>query len=142
MNLAEAFLVLAQTGCRLKAETGGGIVLDVPPGRSPVPRQVLEVLATHRESLAAVLAPNVPVSVAQNSEAAALPAPERPNGIRWPGPINLGRPACPPAAPSPLPSGPPPSSTAPSETPPRRSPYIRVDPEEIMRRVRANRDHA
>ena len=57
MNLTEAFSVLAQNGCRLKAEAGGGIVLDVPPGCPAVPRSVLEVLATHREALVAVLAP-------------------------------------------------------------------------------------
>lgn len=136
MNLAEAFLVLAQTGCRLKAETGGGIVLDVPPGGPPVPRQVLEVLATHRESLAAVLAPNVPPP--DDYSATAPPSPERRQGIRWPGPSNLAQRACPPVAPSPLPSAPPPSSPPPVETPPRRKPIIRVTPEEIMARVRAN----
>jgi hypothetical protein len=57
MNLAEAFFALAQAGCRIKVEAGGSIVLDVPRGRPPVPRSVLEALAAHRETLSAVLGP-------------------------------------------------------------------------------------
>jgi len=57
MNLAEAFLALAQAGCRIKVEAGGSIVLDVPHGCPPVPRSVLEALAAHRETLSAVLGP-------------------------------------------------------------------------------------
>jgi hypothetical protein len=60
MNLAEAFAILAKTGCRLRVEAEGGIILDVPPGGQPVPTAVLQVLAAHRESLVAVLAPAKP----------------------------------------------------------------------------------
>ena len=57
MNLAEAFFALAKTGCRIKVEAGGNIVLDVPQGCPPVPRSAMEALVTHRETLSAVLAP-------------------------------------------------------------------------------------
>ena len=57
MNLAEAFFALAKTGCRIKVEAGGIIVLDVPQGCPPVPRSAMEALVTHRETLSAVLAP-------------------------------------------------------------------------------------
>lgn len=82
MNLAEAFSVLAQAGCRLKAETGGGIILDVPPGGPPVPSSVLQALATHRESLVAVLSPaetragiEVPQRLAQQKTITGRPCP-------------------------------------------------------------------
>ncbi|MFM8495735.1 MAG: hypothetical protein ACKOEM_09435, partial [Planctomycetia bacterium] len=57
MNLADAFSTLAKTGCRLRVEAEGGIILDVSPGCPPVPPSVLQVLAAHRESLVAILAP-------------------------------------------------------------------------------------
>jgi hypothetical protein len=57
MNLADAFSTLAKTGCRLRVEAEGGIILDVSPGCPPVPPSVLQVLAAHRESLVVVLAP-------------------------------------------------------------------------------------
>lgn len=58
MNLADAFLVLAQSGCQLRADADGGIVVDIPHGCPPVPSSVLDVLAAHREQLRAALAPS------------------------------------------------------------------------------------
>jgi hypothetical protein len=58
MNLADAFLVLAQSGCQLRADADGGIVVDVPHGCPPVPSSVLDVLAAHREQLCAALVPS------------------------------------------------------------------------------------
>lgn len=58
MNLADAFLVLAQSGCQLRADADGGIVIDVPHGCPPVPSSVLDVLAAHREQLRAALVPS------------------------------------------------------------------------------------
>lgn len=60
MNLSEVFTLLAQSGCRLKLEAAGSIILDVPAGAPPVPRSVLDSLAMHRESLAAVLTAELP----------------------------------------------------------------------------------
>jgi len=57
MNLTEAFFAIAHAGCRIKVEAGGSVVLDIPPGCPPVPKAVLEALATHRETLSAVLGP-------------------------------------------------------------------------------------
>lgn len=80
MNLAEAFAVLANTGCRLRVEAEGGIILDVSPGCPPVPPSVLQVLAAHRESLVAVLAPAKPPESAEgpptetNPDMASAPA--------------------------------------------------------------------
>lgn len=59
MTLADAMHALATAGCRLMAGHDGGIALDVPPGRS-VAREVLDVLAAHREAVAAALTPTVP----------------------------------------------------------------------------------
>jgi len=56
MTLAEAITLLATAGCRIVADHSGGIALDVPPG-STVPCQVLDVLAAHRDQLAAVATP-------------------------------------------------------------------------------------
>lgn len=51
MTLAEAFTALAMAGCRLTAAPGGGVALVVPEG-AEVSRQVLDVLAAHRDELA------------------------------------------------------------------------------------------
>lgn len=68
MNLTEAFSTLARSGCRLKLEAAGSIILDVPPGSPPVPSSVLEALAMHREILAAVLTPQQSVLLGFNQD--------------------------------------------------------------------------
>lgn len=55
MTLADAFHVLAVSGCRLTTGPDGGIALVVPDGGT-VDRQVLDVLRAHRQELAAVAA--------------------------------------------------------------------------------------
>lgn len=138
MNLADAFSTLAKAGCRIKAEAGGGIILDVPPGRPPVPRQVLEVLAAHRESLVAVLAPNAPTPAAasEKSEAKASSSPLRLPGARFPGRKHLGLQAS--AATPP----PPPREQRPAQAPPEPLPRPPLNhkptPAEIFARVVAN----
>lgn len=134
MNLADAFSALAKAGCRIKAEVGGGIILDVPPGTPPVPRQVLEVLAAHRESLVAVLAPNVPVPPAapEKSEAKPPSSPLRLPGARFPGHKHLGLTAG--GAPPPLAPVQPPAQTPP-EPLPRPPLSLKPTPAEIFARV-------
>ena len=61
MTLADAITTIATAGCRIVADHSGGIGLEVPPGSS-VPREVLDVLAAHREQLAAVATPAEPVA--------------------------------------------------------------------------------
>jgi hypothetical protein len=56
MTLAEAITTIATAGCRILADSSGGITLDVPPG-STVAAEVLAVLSAHREQLAAVATP-------------------------------------------------------------------------------------
>lgn len=82
MNLADAFSTLAKTGCRLRVEAEGGIILDVSPGCPPVPPSVLQVLAAHRESLVAVLAPanapNAAETLPANAKATSTSVPRSP----------------------------------------------------------------
>ncbi len=51
MTLADAITALATAGCRLTGAVGGGVALVVPEG-AEVSRQVLDVLAAHRDELA------------------------------------------------------------------------------------------
>lgn len=55
MNLAEAFHLLATSGCRLSATPAGEIAVTVPDG-SAVPAAVLDVLRYHRHELVAAMA--------------------------------------------------------------------------------------
>ncbi len=56
MTLADAITTIATAGCRIVADSSGGIALEVPPG-STVAAEVLAVLSAHREQLAAVATP-------------------------------------------------------------------------------------
>ena len=59
MNLAEAFTILATSGCRLVPDPEAGLSLVVPDGRA-IPGEVLEVMRAHREQLVAAHAAPVP----------------------------------------------------------------------------------
>jgi hypothetical protein len=73
MTLSDAFSALALAGGRIKVEAGGSIILDVPTGRPAVPHAVLQALATHRETLVAVLAPASPLARSEGQPPAAEP---------------------------------------------------------------------
>lgn len=59
MTLAEAFTILATSGCRLVPDPEAGLALVVPEGKT-IPGQVLEVMRAHRGELLAAHATPVP----------------------------------------------------------------------------------
>jgi hypothetical protein len=61
VTLADAITTIATAGCRIVADSSGGIALEVPPG-STVAADVLAVLSAHREQLAAVATPAEPMA--------------------------------------------------------------------------------
>jgi hypothetical protein len=68
MTLAEAFTILATSGCRLVPDPEAGLALVVPEGKT-IPGQVLEVMRAHRgELLAAHATPLPPAPAAASAE--------------------------------------------------------------------------
>jgi len=67
MTLADALHALAVAGCRLAAAPDGGMTLDVPPGAT-IDREVLDVLAANRETVAAAIQPPPPAPAVDLAE--------------------------------------------------------------------------